>query len=210
MLGVQPQVVVRHVEYLARQVNELGTPSINVPDDILSKILDDGRYKNQFETGTSGGIFDPETRADAEGRGFGFTPDRPGEQRPAYGYMNIPGVDNNGYIYGNTRIQLVDTVRDRSTMTAGDSLEPLLSNKAVPASLNEPHFTSFGTRTIWAQDPGLSVLEQLENISRGSYFEIQIHGGVSVGYIQSIVFALPPESGLTAKLDRLGIPWSVE
>src|SRR5690606_41821198 len=70
-----------------RQAIGKGLPAISVSKHALHSILDSGRIKSQFETGTSRGALAPETRADVEHQFFGYPHDLPAKARPIYGYL---------------------------------------------------------------------------------------------------------------------------
>lgn len=121
-----------------------GNATIAVPRDIFSEILKSGRFKNQFETKTSGGTLGRNIRIEGEGFHLNINANVPGKQRPIYGFLsngNLPQefgrasktaesewnqlLNANGTHvsqYGDIRIILKPHMRDRSTVTLNDSL----------------------------------------------------------------------------------------
>lgn len=60
------------VEKHLQKTVSAGHPCINLPDHALHSVLDEGRVKSQFETGTSRGSLNPEGRATTERANFGY------------------------------------------------------------------------------------------------------------------------------------------
>lgn len=174
----------------------------------LRDILDGGRMKTQFETGSSGGLFDPETRAKLEGFTFGLPDDVGPDKRPVYGVVSPRGVrpaDEASAVsgYGDIQVVLKPSVRKRTTVTVGDSL---LSQdgaaKTRPAPIDAPDWRAAGPH-------GFKSLSDSRFESK-NYIEAQIHGGVGVGDIEEVVFARQPEPATVAALDRAGVSWRVQ
>jgi hypothetical protein len=161
---------------------------VNVPPNVLSQILGDGRIKSQFETKTSKGILDTYARQTAETRMFGTHPEVSAKNRTIYGHVMNDGVDDNilkvAIHYGRVAIVLKKDVAERTTFTVGDSL----MHGSTPSRISEPKDSSFID-------------------SDAMYVEAQIHGQVKLSDIAYIVTG--PDfisSGLQAKAQRLGIP----
>ncbi|KKR07469.1 MAG: hypothetical protein UT32_C0011G0037 [Parcubacteria group bacterium GW2011_GWC2_39_14] len=72
-------------------------------DELKRVMMSGGRWKSQFETGTSQGALDPSVRAERENRMFNYdySPDRDKENRPIYGYFSD---DKHGIINPQGRI----------------------------------------------------------------------------------------------------------
>jgi hypothetical protein len=119
-----------------------------VPQEALSQILESGRMMNQFETGTSGGTFEPEARKTTEAMALGVNMATSAQQRPVYGYMSdVTDEDSTrskyGYgaeedpsgimdeniaydleQYGDVRLTFKrDVVEKDASVTLGDSLQ---------------------------------------------------------------------------------------
>ena len=173
--------------------------SIQVRPTDLLKILDDGRFKTQFETGTSGGVKDIALRQKEEYRRFGLRRDAPVEQRPIYGHLERPETPNFAVDqYGSARVVLRDEVRERTTYTNGDSLGG--GYFANPVNAPATDYIPTAIRR-WPPDFGKGFLEA------------QVHGGVGVDDIAEVIFdtsALTytePSKKLLKQLDERGIPY---
>ena len=178
----------------------------NVANARLEEILTDGRFKTQFETGRSGGIFQPEERRLREEQWFGIPADAAPETRPIYGYLVTSG-DGKGMVdvYGGARVVFRDDVRDRTTAQVGDSMEHILTGR--PAAVDNPDWYAF---TIQYEDPMFAKLDRNYDgpaFNKRSYIEAQIHGGVTVDDIAEVIFTSRPSPELVALLRERGIPW---
>ena len=141
-----------------------------------SSVLGEGRFKTQFETGTSGGMFDPEYRAKAERLGLGIPDDILPAQRPIYGYIRT----GNDYVgqYGAIEFELKDYVRERTTVTVGDSLGGFAYEEQTGAPISDPdkQCWSFNMNTYMKHEGAIGV----------NYLEAQIQGGVTVTDIRKV------------------------
>lgn len=98
--------------------------SIRAHPENLPSILETGDIRTQFETQSSGGMYDPAYRAARE-RDMGF------EGNPVYGYLHpqrehaeaVGSGDIYAQDYGEARFTTRPHVRDRATMISGDTLE---------------------------------------------------------------------------------------
>lgn len=98
---------------------------INIPEFFIPALMETGRYKTQFETGKSGGIFNPGMRSAVEKTQMGVDPTIAPDMRPVYGSADqqIAGQGADvGELYGDTKLHLKDSVKERATLTIGDSL----------------------------------------------------------------------------------------
>lgn len=90
------------------------------------KILDSGRFKSQFETGTSGGFLNPAFRRKVERRQLGFDTKTPDADRPIYGFVKDKLIKSEAKkkstFYGEIDIELKPSIKRRATVTFGDSL----------------------------------------------------------------------------------------
>jgi hypothetical protein len=140
-------------------------------------VLRDGRFKTQFETGTSSGMFDMAARRASEAAGLGIPTDAPVGDRPIYGYFDVQGEDASNY--GSVQFVLKDAVKARTTATAGDSLGLFAADLVI------------GTPCL---APAIGSLDgEIGNINRGYrdsmfYVEAQIQGGVTLDDVQELVF----------------------
>jgi hypothetical protein len=159
------------------------------PITMLDILEGDGRFKTQFEIGGSGGYYDPDLRAGYEAAMFGLHPNVSVEKRTIYGYVFTPGmVDSTGVEqYGGIRVVLKDSVRDRTTMTVGDSLG---TGAVAPVSMNGPDVgdkEAYMASSTMANTMHIVVDEGPEELQDFDYFEAQIHGGVTLADVEEIV-----------------------
>ena len=208
---------------------------IRVPHRILSKILDEGRIKSQFETGTSEGIYNPDLRIRHEEKSMGVPVDIEPAARPIYGYLTNTSdgqmsLDNGSLEqYGDVAIVLKDGIRERTTWLESDSLDMnLIITRSVPSPVNNPSTYSLRGVTImqdvlYDTDPGgklgATTTPDFGHTSeeRGavvgyrdySYWEAQIHGGVNVSDIDKVVFWEQPSARSADKLSDANIPYEV-
>lgn len=93
---------------------------------VIDKIREDGRLKNQFETGTSGGVVAKSERREVEKDSLGVSTSDP-TLRPIYGYLTdrLSRVEDRDRAdhYGDVIIKFKDEVKQRSTVTGGDTLD---------------------------------------------------------------------------------------
>ena len=82
-------------------------------------ILRDGTFRNQFETGTSGGDLDLARRSVLEAAYLGVAAVTPGASRPIYGYL---GWKPRSLRYGHYSFEMDARLKGRATFTIGDSL----------------------------------------------------------------------------------------
>lgn len=170
--------------------------AVSVPKGVFDNILEDGRLKTQFETGTSGATLNKTQRAEAESKGLGIPEDIPAQQRPVYGYMNF-GADTRNLSqrgYGDITIILSDDVRPRTTIAVGDSMAQMRENNLVGAPIDSP--------TVLAADHEISNLVDYARTgdakdfaySGVGYVEAQVQGGVT---LQDVKAVLDEKSALT-------------
>ena len=167
---------------------------------ISSIMINDGRWKSQFETGRSDGYLNPQRRSSVENKMFDFPDDKDAEntnKRPIYGYFSD---SDNGIIneHGNNpppnAIKYCGTVNfkfkknkiiERTTITFQDSLN---HPNWMPSPASKPHFTSLMVTS------GQTI--NIHNISSTSkcdwnsyanhYTEVQYHDGLTMEDVESI------------------------
>jgi hypothetical protein len=185
---------------------------VRVPTEVLSKVLDDGRIKSQFETATSRGALSPTTRGKVEQVAFGIDPKSDPAARPIYGYLYPAGqretkafADDMGGSYGEVEVRLKDDVLGRTTFNYGDSLEGISYKACIPSYVNDPQW--YSARAAWSDN----VVASKDSPFTGgiNYMEAQVQGGVKTSDIAEVVFTdRAPSSAISGKLDALGIKWS--
>ena len=148
--------------------------AVRVPLEFVDSVIKDGRLKSQFETGESKGALDPQLRRNVEYNGFGVPRDHPADKRPIYGYMADESASMHNTTleyYGGIALIMKDEVKERSTVTFGDSLD-----NGLPASdIKSPSLTS------------MRVVEGVLNEDSFTYIEAQLHGGVSIDDVKEVV-----------------------
>jgi hypothetical protein len=198
---------------------------VAVTPGVLDKIVTDGRMKTAAETNKSNGHYDAESRAAFEDKYFGKSGDT------IYGFMSNDGQatkagmvypsrgephqEDDVHQYGTARIQLKDDVRDRTSITAGDSWD---YNKAtvtqpespivqtLPSALNNPSHQSI---LATAGDKYYETMSDPH--TRLDYVEAQVHGGVKVSDIAKVHFyGKEPSAALQKKLAKANIPWEMK
>lgn len=170
----------------------------------LKAVLDEGRFKTQFETGRSAGGFGTTRRAAAEQMMFGIPKNADPKTRPFYGYLAMDGVDAAHEddllnTYGDIQVVFKDSVRSRTTASVGDTLD----QEILPSPVNDPQWYSFNPT---AHDYKAAPKDYARSRSI-LYVEAQIHGGVGVSDIEEVAFSKPPSKALQQQLERLGISW---
>lgn len=195
----------------------------------LGKILESGRFKTQIETNTSKAFKDADTRLSIDEKLFDFPKAGDPTKRPIYGYLGkADGSDNDPYElgsknsrgekmmsqdqllqYGDLIVSFKPEMRNRTTMTAGDSLDQNRGRYSLtPTPLSNPDAFSQSPLTVKYLLSG----DALKHKSLGQgYQEAQLHGGVSVSDIKHVTFRSEkqPSKTMLKKLDSLGITYSI-
>lgn len=158
----------------------------------------DGRFKSQFETGTSGGALSSTSRSCTEYGYFGFKNDLKfeAEKRPIYGYMtnqqtgwtgegDSPSVGH----YGDTFCKIKDEkFKSSATFTVGDSLHRYDHQAATP--VGKPHFTSFGVAPSKTEIDRIKKYISGEISSLRNYIEVQYHDQLQLSDIETVKCSL--------------------
>lgn len=171
--------------------------SIRIPSRVLGDIVEDGKFKNQYEVGESGGQYNPKLRQACEAQAFDVGIGEEPSAYPVYGYMSHPkagGADS----YGAIEVILKPSIKDRTTFTVGDSLGALEYKEIGPTPVNKPGKLSWDA---FCSDVFLNSFEM-------EYVEAQIHGGVSLADISRVVIhgTKSRYSGAESTLKSAGIP----
>ncbi|WP_291632193.1 DUF3626 domain-containing protein [Clostridium sp.] len=183
---------------------------VRITNTNFKSVLRDGRFKNQYESGSSKGMFDPTYRKQAENAMF-KTSSLDNKQRAIYGtiFDDENALDKIATQYGDIVVKLKkENVINRSTFTAMDSLN---DNRQSASLLTNPKFSGDGKmREVLTNKASLGKDVKLTDIYTygGEYPEVQIYNGVSVGDIKEVIFSNPDDMrGLAAQLDDLGIAY---
>lgn len=185
-------------EQLKEAFSKGGELSVRVPLSLVQGVLRDGA-KNQFETGTSKGLYNPNRRREVERKKFGIAEETPGHDRPIYGYLHNSEETINSYVahsnknahqYGNVRIVLKDEVRNRSTFSVGDSLD---NGRLLPSYAKDPHIASANRdsmkKALYGTADGPATFKDFADTT--NYVEAQIFGGVKAKDIKMVYLPDP-------------------
>lgn len=191
--------------------------------DALFEILEDGRFKSQFEMGQSRGLFNPDLRGAVENRLFDYPMDLTDSQRPIYGYMEnmndlMPGNQFHPLAqYGDVRVIFRDSIKNRSSFVGSDSMSVAswLDPEGVGAFVASPVYDPHPGSIIWHDLSGYidkkEILHRLVDprVRQIQYIEAQIHEQVKIEDIEEVLFDSQPSIELTDFLDRQEILWRV-
>ena len=171
-------------ELVNDEANEL---VIRVKEASMENILKDGEFKNQYTTLTSGGTYNPDWRKVVENNLFNIPINAISRNRPIYGYISNKFVENGSrgfelQKYGNIKVVLKDSVKDRCYFTMGDSMNN--SSRIIPSKL-----VDIQRYSIRPEELAFNKWKNLGEF-RG-YPEVQIFGGVKLSDIKYI--ELPKE-----------------
>ncbi len=178
----------RAIDYMQEEVNRR-TLAVRARFEGAEKIIAEGRFKSQFETQTSGGMLDNRFRGLAEESGFGYPEKLDPMKRPIYGYfadLTDPKESLSTAQYGGVRFIVKEEVRNRTTVTWGDSLHGLSRQELYP-----PVSTKID---VGAFDSGYKLKSAL-NRGRPSYFEAQIHNQLTIDDIEKVQFLFDEKTG---------------
>lgn len=192
---------------------------IRLTTGVLGKILDDGRFKTQYETGKSGGGFVPDKRLDFEERHFNIPKptredlgqDTPYSGRPVYGFVKARDDRESSQEeqYGTVEVVLKDQLKARSTVTLSNSLDSYGLVAATP--LNDVDIRSVPLWVSFTENKDKEVralkflrTKDLDDLTI-SYAEAQVHGGVKTEDIDHVIFHKDPGGSIKKRLDGMGI-----
>jgi hypothetical protein len=194
---------------------EAAYPEVIVSNKALRSILASGEFKTYTEANrpARAGGNDAEyknARSIYESVAFGYDNTIDTANRPVSGMLTAFDPHQDLLTaYGNTQVILKPSVLPRTTVTYGDSLNGFYKPETVTSFLSKPK-NGYQNKTV-ASDVEVNGKGYYTNRNRGIYNtpEIQIHGGVSVSDIASVVFRDTVPAALSTKLDGLGIPYEV-
>lgn len=177
---------------LQQTADDLVLSTRRSPDSLI-RILREGRFKSQFETGKSGGALSPEYRAAAEQYMFGVPKDQAVEERAIYGYLRDPAKADNARMYGDALMDLKPAVRERTTVVWTDSL----------GSVEQPSPLTKIRATSYHPSPSAPRMPQLGRTGY-PYTEAQMHGGLAADDIARVTFEYPPGPIAEDALEQAG------
>lgn len=215
--GMTVDELIDAVEKKMTRLMQSAEVRIRVSPSALDKILDDGRFLNQFETGTSGGLLDQPTRISGEEFLFNIARTADAADRPIYGYLGDVRFVDAGQIeqYGSVVVRLRPEIMARSTVTWGDSLDAVVIGAGIgPRPFGVGAIESWSdawediNRLSWFLSDEIKTIDDV--MGPTNYVEAQIYGGVRISDIEEVVFRMRPPAKLLRKLDAAGIPYRIE
>lgn len=194
---------------------------IRVTAATLGSVLRQGRMKTQFESNRSRGLLSNDIRADVEFQQWGIPKDSDPEMRPVYGYMAEEGealVRKGGFLnqYGDVVVVLKDDVRERTTVTFGDSLDVHDRPEAQQGMPVDEADWRVGRYSTAYGSPSFPSKMGLPLKDSNDYAEAQVHGGVHTEDIDHVVLpaesapTMPGNSWLKRLLEKNDVPYVVQ
>lgn len=210
-----------------QQAYDTGKVTIAIDPESFIEMLDDGRYKTQFETKTTHGTKDLEMRKVTEDAAMGLPVDMKTSDRPIYGFLTTNNEAITPYDdwaqnrntteekwrdtlsvnsrmadqYGEIRLVMNDDVRDRTTATVDDSLRNARFALPLGTQLTQDDFVFNGAaRSGYPDHTGGSPILR--------YMETQTVGGVRLSDIAEIHAPeeLMPEIQVMLERQGLNVP----
>jgi Phage Mu protein F like protein len=220
-LGMNPSEAQRKLEQAMQSAADAGEPYKRMDFDSLRGALEDKRIKSQFETGTSEGTFNPPLRSFAEQRVMGTPESVWNSRRPVYGLLSEPdfagfkhGLEEGSSQYGDAVVRFQPWVKQRATMTIGDSLDlgPMLQASRLDAVSHRSFPSEFlmaspssAMTAIEHPGDGLANLKLFRR--KFAYVELQYHGGLRLNAVRDVMFLDDPDDDLVRLLAERGIAW---
>jgi SPP1 gp7 family putative phage head morphogenesis protein len=187
---------------------------IRAPRGLTARIINDGRFKSQFESGDSGGLFSPEVREKFEHNFFGYDPNTAPEDRPIYGMLARNADSASGRQYGDAIFRLKDDVKTRTSWVDGDSMDATANGRF--ATFSPSMVTKPDTDSLYLPPPDRfnDVDEYVDHVGIREghmfYTEAQVHKGVSTDDIEEVVFEREPSQRAKKALEKNNIPWRMK
>ena len=192
--------------------------SMRIDQRFIKNILDDGRFKNQFETNTSGGALNSDIRKKATKQLFGKGSIKNPSDYEKYGYVGhksfIDDLHESGTSqYGDTIVRFdKDKLRGKVTYTVDDSLG-LAYNKLTVAG-DADNASANGIRDsklrfmydlVTSKDKPTDLTSFLDETG-ARYIELQYHGEVKADFIKELCFTKDiPDENIIKRLQDKGI-----
>jgi hypothetical protein len=174
------KVIEKSKEYLTKTLSDKSI-SLRLPIEALDNIIKSGgRIKTQFETEESKGTFSPAKRNTAERQGLGY-PDGISDNktlRPVYGYISGAGTEAD--TYGEIELVFKESVKNRTTVTCGDSLGGFLTSSLCGTPMLSPD--------IEGMDGQVEKLYKGNFAKSNLYMEAQIQGGAHISETATVKF----------------------
>jgi hypothetical protein len=169
---------------------------INLSGSSLQGVVDDGRFKSIFERPTYSEYM--ERRLMVESESMGIPRAIKNVERPIYG-----SISGDADMYGSIQVQLKDSVKGRTTVTLGDSfseqnpvsIKDVLAGNVTRDDLAQasPLSSTNGTGGLFHYLRNDDTTEVFERFKKSqTYWEVQVHGGVTLDDIQSVTVQYTP------------------
>lgn len=203
--------------HLARLMKDL-RPWLRIRSDRLEQVLQDGRFKNRFETNTSGGTLNIQARIRTEAAHFGLPENAAATERPIYGFLHLGGRRATGpealssTQYGEVAVRLKPEVMARTTFTGGDSMDETLAGfsptlAAMPANSPKWEAMSSELRDLLKYPSAPTLLRNVD--ARVGFLEAQYHDGLTLSDIAEVIFDERPSPALIRLFRTNKVRWRV-
>ncbi|CAB4155592.1 hypothetical protein UFOVP655_9 [uncultured Caudovirales phage] len=130
----------KNLEYAKGQASEIlknGTVTMAATEGAFESILADGRYKNQFETRTSGGKLDTGVRKVGEGLATATPAGTKLADRPVYGFLT-----------NNETVHSYQSINDAQSVVSGPNRENWLGANLLGTELSWQRITSINNDQV--------------------------------------------------------------
>lgn len=221
---VSKELTVEQIELIGNKMSEVINNSeyaIRVDSDIFDKILDDGRFKNQFETKTSGGALNFDYRKKATKQLFGKGAIKDVKDYEKYGYLTTNDFieeyhNSNVSQYGNCIVHFDKKyLKNKVTYTLDDSLGQALNKVTVAGDIENPRANGINKKHLkewipWFEKRKDKILEMSDFMEDTPirYIELQYHGELKPDFIKEVCFTgedTEVPSSLVKRLKSKGI-----
>lgn len=198
------ELTVEQIELIGNKMSEVINNSeyaMRVNSKILDTILDDGRFKNQFETKTSGGALNFDYRKKATKQLFGKGVIKDVKNYEKYGYLGTKDFIEDAHDYkiqqyGNCIIHFDKKyLKNKVTYTLDDSLGQALNKVTVAGDSENPRANGINKKHLkewvpWFEKRRNKMLE-ISDFMKDTpirYIELQYHGELKIDFIKEICF----------------------
>jgi hypothetical protein len=212
--GLPPQQLKAMLDQKIKQLVQAARVFVRMPVHALPGMIGSGRFKTQFETGTTGGGIAYQERKGIELQAMGYGTQMADSGRPVYAFLSSfpDGDGGEAARYGGAVIMLKPEAAARCTISYGDSLDTnttydkdpanvakakangLLGSRVagsratVPMAQFDSSASGDGTGTIIKN---IDSATRIEDLYKGGgrdtqYVEAQVHGGIAVGDIEMV------------------------
>lgn len=221
---VSKELTVEQIELIGNKMSEVINNSeyaIRVDSEIFDKILDDGRFKNQFETKTSGGALNFDYRKKATKQLFGKGAIKDVKDYEKYGYLTTNDFieeyhNSNVSQYGNCIVHFDKKyLKNKVTYTLDDSLGQALNKVTVAGDIENPRANGINKKHLkewipWFEKRKDKILEMSDFMEDTPirYIELQYHGELKPDFIKEVCFTgedTEVPSSLVKRLKSKGI-----